>query len=289
MGAGGGYGRGMDFLMKQRARVASKGGDWVPKLYLRNDGDVAKFRFLTDTAEVFSHNFHEVEVQGRSRKFTKDVVCARKVAVNEETGDLDFVDPAEVCKYCNRQEPLRMWWKGIAWVYTFGIFSLTKGDDKMVPARRGTGANELHGYLDTINEPRLLILKGLIADMVGSAAQRYGTLCDRNYELERKGKGGGQYYELVGLDRSKPSDAVLEFITYSDEPIEGDEEGRVTVTQASTDKLPDLFDTVMKEFSLDSSTTTPASPTPTQPQEGQPAGDEGPRAPGPRDDDVVNF
>lgn len=293
VGTSGGFGRGLDFLMKQRAKIIASGGDFVPKLFLRNDGDVAKFRFLTDIPDIFSHNFHEVSVQGRNKTFTKDVICKRKVAVNGETGELDFIDPVEVCEYCNRAEPLQMWWKGIVWVYTYGIFSLTKSNDKMTPARRGVGAQEIHGFAEQISELRLLILKGLVADMVGSAGGRYGTLCDRDYELERRGKGTGQFYELVGMDRNPPKEAVLEYISYDTTPIEGDEEGRVVVTMTATDKLPNLIETILKEFSLTPAGQTQQGGAPpsqqAQPAAQQPVGGEGPQAPAPRPDEVVSF
>ncbi len=289
----GGLTRGLDFLMSQRAKISAS-RDYVPKLFLRTNGDIAKFRFMTDIADVISHNFHEVSVQGRSRTFTKDVICGRKVALNKDTQELDFTGGVDECVYCNRQEPLQMWWKGVAWVYTYGIFSVAKTNDRQQPARR----LEAHGFAEVINEPRLLILKGLIADMVGSAGGRYGTLCDRNYELERKGKEAAQYYELVGLDRSPPPENVLQYITYEEKPIEGNEDGLVTVKLAATDQLPDLLETVLKEFSL--GTGTPEVVAPVQsvapapavapPVAGPPvAVGTPPQAPAPAPDTIVEF
>lgn len=287
--AAGGYGRGLEFLMKQRAKLGSGGRDWVPKLYLKTDGDIAKFRFLTEARNIFAHNFHEIPVQGRGRTFTKDVLCTRKVAANSETGEMEFVDQEDSCPYCKQEgDASLMWWKGIAWVYVYGIFSRTKTNERQQPARRGAGEGEIHGFAEAINEPRLLILKGAIANMVESANQRYGTISDRNYEWERKGKAAAQFYELVGLDRTNPPAEVLEFITYQAEAIEGDQEGRVKVTITSTDKLADLIETVTREFALEKPPTVAAAP-----QEGavaqQPVGGEGPHAEKPKDNEVVQF
>lgn len=222
---GGGYGRGLEFLMKQRARVAQVSGSFVRKLYLTMDGSIARYRHLTDAQDVFAHNFHEIQVQGRRRSFTKDVVCLRRVAVDDE-GEPTPIDPVETCQYCNQKEPLDMWWKGIGWVYVYRFFTPgpVRPSDNAKPARRG----EVAGFVEEVSEPRLHVLKGLIAEQVFTMAGTYGTLVDRDYELHRNGKSGSQFYSLVPLDKEPPSDAV----------------------KATLATLPDLIETVFKEFSV---------------------------------------
>lgn len=254
---GSGYGRGLDFLMKQRARVQSS-GDFVRKLFLTQDGSIAQYRHLTDASDIFAHNFHEVEVQGRRKSYVKDVVCLRKVAPDDD-GDPVPVGPVDACAYCNRAEPLAAWWKGIGWVYVYRFFTPNKTSDRAKPAKRG----EVHGFVEEANETRLVILKGIIAEQIYTMAGTYGTLTDRDYELHRNGQSGSQFYSVVSLDKGPPNDAV----------------------KVALAELPDLTETVFKEFSIGQKAAAPTATT-----EEVPAGGKAEEKPSdPEDSEIVEF
>lgn len=258
---GSGYGRGLDFLMRQRARFQAQGGDFVRKHYLTTDGMISRYRYLTDYPDVFAHNFHEVQVQGKRKAFTKDVLCTRAIGPVGEEGDYAPVDPPDRCELCNRSEPLPMWWKGICWVYVYKVFSPTKVSDRYQPAKRGP----MVGFAETISETRLMILKGIVAEKTYTAAGTYGTLVDRDYELHRLGMSGASFYDIIGLDRGEPPEEVLKAL----------------------ESLPDLSETVMKEFSLRSE--QPAAAPAETAGEAPPDFDAGPRAPAPKQDEIVEF
>lgn len=216
---GSGYGRGLEFLMQQRAKTGGA-GDGVRKMYLTADGAIARFRYLTDAPDIFAHNFHEVEVQGARRTFTKDVLCLRKVGAEGEP-----TDPPEACEFCSRETPLAAWWKGISWVWVYRMWAPTKLSDRYTKrAKHG----EVLGYIEEVAEARLLILKRSISELTNTMFSTYGTLTDRDYNLVRNGRSGSQFYSLVPLDKSTAPAEV----------------------QAALKGLPDLTETVLTEFVL---------------------------------------
>jgi hypothetical protein len=125
-----GYGRGIDFLNKQRERYASQQSG-IRKLWLTHDGDIARFRFLTEGDQFFSHVFHEVQkVSTRGKGYTKDVLCKRRL-----DADGEYTDSVEACELCT--QGVAGWWKAIAWVYVQWIAHRSQDDDKWVKRQSG--------------------------------------------------------------------------------------------------------------------------------------------------------
>lgn len=203
--------RGLGFL---KNRQSTRRFDDGPKdFYLKLNGAVGKFRFLTDEADIYSGLFHETTQLSRNNKsYPLDVLCNRelKEVDDPEGGRLDFIDPPEKCAYCrlseDRDKERNPWWKGLAWVYVYHIWYPEKprvGGDDLVSAMH----NGVKGWGERVNEPRLWMLKKSLTDLVAVYAGRNGTLTDRTFEWVRTGVSG-RFYELLPDDPSEPGEEI---------------------------------------------------------------------------------
>lgn len=197
-----GFGRGMDFLMRQRAAMPS--GVTVRKFWLTQSGDVAKIRFLTDGGDVFAHQFHEVSMTSRRGKgYTKDVLCTRRL-----DDEANYIDPVENCEQCKAGN--MAWSKGIAWVFVEWIAHRAQLDKDWQVRTRG----EVTFYMEKVEEARFYVLKGRVRDQVADRFFQKGTLTDRDFEVTRYGKTGEGpiNYEFEPMDKAEPSEACQKAI-----------------------------------------------------------------------------
>ena len=192
-----GYGRGLAYLGKEREKHAFRGSG-IRKLWLTQDGDIAKFRILTDGNETFTHLFHEVAMSSqRGKDYTKDVLCTRRL--NEEA---EFIDDADACKYCAAGLPGKP--KGVLLVYLYAVaHKYPDAEGKWTRAMRG----EVPIFIEKINEVRIWLIRNRMVDMVADKFGELGTLLDRNWDLKRFGKTGEGpvQYIFEGKDPGPPS------------------------------------------------------------------------------------
>jgi hypothetical protein len=195
--------RGLNYLMGMRDRFAYQGGR-IRKLWLTGDGDVAKFRVLTEGNAMFSHVFHEVKVQSTRKDFTKDVLCTRRL-----DDDWNFIDPVESCPHCAAGLYVKP--KAVLWVYVEAIAHNSPAQDgSWALGKRGL----LNVYIEQVNELRLWLLRDRMIDTVVKRYGESGSLVDRDWELERQGvTGKGPVtYTLIGKDAAPPSAACQKAI-----------------------------------------------------------------------------
>ena len=223
-----GYGRGLDYLAKERDRHAFKGSG-IKKLWLTRDGDIAKFRILTDGNDIFTHLFHEVAMSSqRGKNFTKDVLCTRQL-----DDEAEFVDGVEACQYCSAGSFPKP--KGVLLVYVEVIAHRYLPKDQEGKWAKVTRGSQVF-YVEKVGELRLWLIRNRIVDMVADKFGELGTLVDRPWELKRMGETGEGpvQYILEGKEQGPPSEectTVIRELTplseivleeYGGEPKKGD-------------------------------------------------------------------
>jgi hypothetical protein len=205
--------RGLKFLQGMRDRFGYQGGK-LRKLWLTGDGDIAKFRVLTEGDAMFSHVFHEVKVASTRKDFTKDVLCTRRL-----DDELNFIDPPEVCPQCaaglrpdasdDTRKSAYVKPKAVLWVYVYAIAHRHPAPDgSWVRGTRGL----MEVYIENVSELRLWLLRNRMIDAVVNRYYENGSLLDRDWELERMGVTGQGpvQYTFVGKDQGAPSAECLE-------------------------------------------------------------------------------
>jgi hypothetical protein len=173
-------------------------GSGIRKLWLTNDGDIAKFRVLTDGNDIFTHLFHELKLESsRGREFTKDVLCTRRLDAEAE-----FLDPESACRHCSAGVPAKP--KGVLQVYVEAVaHRKPDAEGKWTPFKRG----EQTLYAEQVSEVRIWLVRNKMFDMVVDKFSELGTLLDRNWELTRYGVTGQGpiQYVLEGKTPAPPS------------------------------------------------------------------------------------
>ena len=169
----------------QRLRIAS--------------GDIARVRFLTDANEVYWAYFHSVKSMTRLGKtYSRWVYC-------DKTADPDA--DCEKCKKVDLESSevsfprFRMFF----WVFLKNIQHIKKDDKELWKAIKRLGKSGKTFYEEEVNLPLVLETgpgnQGYIEERIKTWADKYGTLCDRDYEWSRKGeKMEDTVYDLIPMD-----------------------------------------------------------------------------------------
>lgn len=193
------------FTKKRREREAQFSNPWV---WLKEDGDVARLRFLEEPGEgLFSGMFHRPYVKNRVQD---PVVCV------EQDDDYPSVEGmTEECPLCKAGDDPSQ--KIFVWVYVYYILhryqnpALDKNSDaqKWTPVSVGKGDNKKTLFKQDVNKVKILLggprLKEVLDDAVEAAAEANESVLASDYKYVRHGvpKDSETRYVFVPIPKSK--------------------------------------------------------------------------------------
>jgi len=173
--------KGLDSLFKKgegSTRQGERTQSYQRNLYLKNDGDMARIRFLTEAEDMETVHSHAIKYTSGGKTMYSERYC---------------VGPNNGCKYC--ADGLKYTSKWNAWVYVYETYSMvpSKGSEAMQSADGKTTA-----YVTKVNQV-MLLRQGrgkddYIITKLKNLRQKYGTLLDRDYDYTMsKGKDSRSY------------------------------------------------------------------------------------------------
>ncbi len=200
-----------DIEKASKQRQDSSNQDYIKEVILRDDGDQVKFRLVTDqdseTAEkngvpfvIIEGEFHNVMKQSKSGKpYGEDTLCKLVYDDEEEewTGE---------CEHCDAEVPRRS--KFLMWAYVYAIYHRDRTDKEWTPANFGN----IVMYKESIDAYCIWKDGYYMRRDLEIKAQRFGTLCDRDYVVVRQGvrNSTGTRRTLQELQKSPMPDEIKE-------------------------------------------------------------------------------
>lgn len=164
----------------------------IPELVLREDGEVAIFRILTDRpADFDAHETYDPTVGGRP----EFPLCRRP----------------DQCEYCDKQ--IRRTRMFAFWIWLRQVLHPNPSSDQNWPARR-IGSRTY--FIEEINSVHLLKRKfgrgNILWNAFKDAYDLHGTWLDRDYSFRRAGapRDINTTYSLTGLDKEPLSKELVE-------------------------------------------------------------------------------
>ncbi len=194
-----------------KQRQDSSNQDYIREIILQDDGDQVKFRLVTDqdseTAEksgvpfeIIEGEFHNVPKLSKSGKqYWEDTLC--KLVYDEEeeewTGE---------CEHCDAEVPRAS--KFLMWAYVYGIYHRERTDKDWTPSNFGN----IMMYKESIDAYCIWKDGYFMRRDLEIKAQRFGTLCDRDYVVVRQGvrKSTGTRRTLQELQKSPMPEEIRE-------------------------------------------------------------------------------
>lgn len=178
-------------------RLQKQRPDWVVSQLRIKGGELAKIRFLTDYPEIRAAGFHTFPTFNTSLGFNiyRNIYCVQQ--------------DNEPCKYCESQTPLI--WQWHAWVWVYDVLRSVASQVAIEPVTIG----EKVFYKEKINAVRLL-RRGpgrnfYIIASFKTYFNKYGTLCDRDYEWSRQGsRRDDTTFALIPEDKSDALSEIQE-------------------------------------------------------------------------------
>lgn len=167
--------KGMEAAKKAASKASTS--NFIQNLTLREDGDSARIRFLTSADEIVSGLFHRNKVpQG----YIENVLCTE----NEE------------CGYCVEGD--KPSFKFIAWVWVHEVLHAKQTNTEWKTTKRGTRTY----FREKVDSPQILRQGFYLYRDFETWYSRYGSLTDRDYEIERQGAAGSTKtrYKPIPLD-----------------------------------------------------------------------------------------
>lgn len=174
--------KGLDsFFRKDDTKKQEQGQKYQRNLYLKNDGDMARIRFLTESEDIEPVFVHQIEYSSNGRKMYSERSCTGR-----NNG----------CKYC--ADGLKVTNKWNAWVYVYETYSMvpSKGSEAMQSPDGKTTA-----YITKVNQVMLLRngrgKDDYIITKLKNLRQKYGTLLDRDYDYSMNKTANGRSYDFL--------------------------------------------------------------------------------------------
>jgi len=203
------------FTKRSRERKAQFSNPFV---YLRDDGEKARIRFLAEMKDgLFSGVFHRPWVKGRLQS---PVIC-----VEQDTDPPSFEGMTETCTLCTPEENPRL--QFFLWVYVYYLLHPTQNPalekDRDAPqwkaVKVGKGDTAKTMFKQDVNKVKILMggkrMMDFLIDLEADAATEGESLLDSDYNFIRHGarKSSDTNYVFTAIKNSaKLKDEVKEAI-----------------------------------------------------------------------------
>ena len=162
------------------AQVSQSGGDFIPTLILRDNGEYAILRFISSADEVIQANFHTIEeMSSDGRKRFRDILCT-------------YFDKGS-CEHCAKGVRFSVYI--FLWSYVRDIIHKEQNPRiETNPSAHKWQQVKISGqifYKEEVNKPMIFRIKpgrgGNLKNQLIDYAETYGTLNDRDYKFTRSG------------------------------------------------------------------------------------------------------
>jgi len=205
----------IDQAMAEQQARAAQSRKW---LFLREDGETAKIRFLSDIEDASGAGglaavarFHDDRVQGQ-RGVAEPKICSE----NEE------------CPFCTDEgKPSKI--KGFFWMYVYYVDHAEKRDQTRFGGEewKPVQVNGRTFFRERIEAPRVLSANSRLIKAIMSAFGHDGSLLIRDYSLSRSGAKNSpeMFYQVWPLEQGEfkiDVPALVSLVDYAD--------GRVTLS-----------------------------------------------------------
>ena len=172
-----------------RADADFQRGGFIPYLRLKDDGDIAKIRVVSEHEEdaakeagvhstMRSAAFHNVEERSQQGKaWFHDVLCT--LEEDEDTSELS--GGCTLCAMENRRTQ-----KFMAWVWVYGIYHRAQSPDPKVRWEQGNLGRQLV-YKEPMDKFMVWQDGYFMSQLLEGRLARYGRLTDRDYLITRHG------------------------------------------------------------------------------------------------------
>lgn len=181
------------------------GGNFIRHFRLRDDGEFARFWFMTEGDDVYVEEFHTVKNSGGKGPKWSDELCTQSAF-------------GQACKFC---EQSRDDGSGVSyartqvliWVYeTHHFYPEKPTGDKIETKKVKVNGRVMH--VEEVNEPRLMRISIMHRGPIKTRFERYNTLLDRPFDWIRDGEKGSKRpsYTLDALDKEKMPKALKEVL-----------------------------------------------------------------------------
>ncbi len=181
-------------------------------LFLSQDGEKAKLRFLTDMDDFVSGVFHR---QMMGKKLSDPTPCVEwMIREGFHAGD-----PTDTCKLCDAKVPSRNQFWAYAYVYyvlhPFQNPRLEQDPDatKWVPMKVAAGAKPL--FKQDVGKLRIVLYGEQVFDSLLALFEEYTTLLDRDYTLVRNGAKGDSNtsYTFIAASEAPVAPEIKELLS----------------------------------------------------------------------------
>lgn len=188
-------------------------GDFIPYLRLGDDGDIARFRVISEhetercaetgtLSYLISAMFHRHEARSTGgKKYFTTTLCALE---EDEDGMV-----SGQCQLCDEEVSRTL--QFLVWTYAYSMFHRQQGGDVKSPWKR-VKVGEMTMYEEVLNKFMVWQDGFFSYQSLEGRIARYGNMTDRDYERTRRGARGSQQvkYELDALDPSPIDPQILE-------------------------------------------------------------------------------
>lgn len=202
--------RGVEQVSKDynERKTGGGGGDFIPYLSLRDDGDTALIRFVTEYEAEAAQNvgtphvivngdFHNVEMKSKNNKtFYKDILCDMEYDFDTD----QFVGDCQYCADDNRRKS-----RFLTWAYVKCYYHNYQNPDATNPWPQVKLGSRRTVFKEAVEKFMVFSDGFYMWQKLEGKIDMYGTLTDRDYLVIRHGarRSGKVTKDLEGLKESE--------------------------------------------------------------------------------------
>ncbi len=203
---------------EQERQDANRQGDFIPFLRLRDDGDMARIRIVSEHSEEAqaTAGVHSVLLNGEFHRYSKLSKSGKSfftTSLCELEQDPETSELSGECPYCDRD--ITRSTQFMVWVYVRGILHKVQNSNPEKPwkvVKMGVGTM----YAEEIGKFMVWQDGFFMSQKIEGRISRYDTLTDRDYTITRHGMRGTQKVQR-DLETEEPSAISAEILAESAE------------------------------------------------------------------------